>query len=251
MSYLCLIACLVVAEIRVVRVREMQDSLRWWGGGSAAVQSVICDQSWPKWLVWEGSGLDPCAPQPRSTPLLSASFLVSVPPPPHPRGSMVSPEGRTCCRARLTIFRLTAFTFGLTRASWKQTDKTKDSKLMTRAPPTATPTPSGKTQPLTIDSLLGVSLLLTPQLPSCPDFWSPPNHKCKDTHIWTLTHWHTQTHTQHYHINLFLNSVTRGIWFRLSQEERDRDARGKEWVWVRDRGNGRRPLYVRPFIIMC
>lgn len=171
-----------------------------------------------------------------------APTFLSQQPPPCPRGGLLSPEGRTCCRARQTIFRLTAFTFSLTRASWKQTDKTKDSKLMTHALHSP---PQHQTQPLTIKSKLGTSnppLPYTPYpaTPPWPDFWS---------HIT-----HTPTHSQcshtytHHHINLFLNSLTRSIWFRLSQEERDRDIQRKRVSVCERKGLS---VCVWAFIIMC
>lgn len=169
--------------------------------------------------MWEGSWGWPLHPHPLN-PLPFSTFLLVLAPP-STQGWLGQPWGGNMPESRQTIFRLTAFTFGPTRASWKQTDKTKDSKLMTRAP-CPEPNPWQLTPDLACPYPSSPPLL--PGSPRSPDFSSPPNRAYTVTHIWTLTQWHTRTHTRiTTTITLYLNSVTCGIWFRLSQEERDRD----------------------------
>lgn len=53
------------------------------------------------------------------TPL--TPWLSQNPPPPHLGGDLAGLEGRTCCTARQTIFRMTGFTFdrGLVKTNWQ------------------------------------------------------------------------------------------------------------------------------------
>lgn len=185
-------------------------------------------------------GRPPC-PLPHLHPPLpfSTFFLVSAPP--SSRGWLGQPWGENMLESRQTIFRLTAFTFGPSRASWKQTDKTKDSKLMTRV---LQPNPN----PWQLTPDLARPYSSPPLLPLL-SWLLIPSKSCMHSHTYldtdTLTHTHITTT-----ITLYLNSVTCGIWFRLSQEERDRDTQ-RERVSVSVRERKGLSVCVWTFIIMC
>lgn len=77
------------------------------------------DGSWPRFVICDWSSLKYWCEKEAGHPL--TPWLSQNPPPPHLGGDLVSLEGRTCCTARQTIFRMTGFTFdrGLVKTNWQ------------------------------------------------------------------------------------------------------------------------------------
>lgn len=97
---------LILVESFIWEKEGGDDSWRGW------FMTTICDL-WlirPEVLMWERGWTPP-------SPL---GFL-RTPPPPHLGADLVGLEGRTCCTARQTIFRMTGFTFdrGLVKTNWQ------------------------------------------------------------------------------------------------------------------------------------
>lgn len=187
-----------IACLKAKRSRDMSDRVR--DRGVAGVgRTAICNL----WSIlaevahmrgkW-GWPLYP-HPHPHPHPPLPFSTFFLVLAPPSSRGWLGQPWGENMLESRQTIFRLTAFTFSPTRASWKQTDKTKDSKLMTRAP-----RPNPNPWQLTPD-LARPYPSSPPLLPPSPAVltFDPLQIVHAQSHI--SGHWHSDTHT---HIHTLL-----------------------------------------------
>lgn len=168
----------------------------------------------------------PSPPHPAPPP----SFVSA--PPSHPRGGLVSPEGRTCCRARQTIFRLTAFTFGAEQGLMKTNWQNKGQQINDPCPP-LNPTPDYW--------LLGWHVHpptpSTSAVPTCPFFFffsksHMHRHIYLDAHTHTYVHTHSTTASTS---SLTLWPVASGLDCHRKRETET--YRGNEWVWVREKAS--------------
>lgn len=134
------------------------------------------DGSWPRFVICDWSSLKYWCEKEAGRPL--TPWLSQNPPPPHLRGDLVSLEGRTCCTARQTIFRMTGFTFdrGLVKTNWQNKGQQIND-------------PCSHPSPLDLDSV--------------PDFWVPhlqldSSLLSKPAHARTHARTCTRTHAHPY-----------------------------------------------------
>lgn len=172
------------------------------------------------------------------------------------QGWLGQPWGENMLQSRQTIFRLTAFTFVPSRASWKQTDKTKDSKLMTRAPhhPHLPPTTLAS---IPDDWLLAWHVLsfppsLPPSSPSSSRLLVLTKSCMHDTHISGYRdtgNAHARACTSLPPSPSFLTPWPIASGLNCHRKRETETYRGKEWVRVRERKG--LSVCVWTFIIMC